>query len=274
MNQVDESIHNFENFKMVLDKNDVDISKQIRDNGWYTDEKLETDVFRSHLKKGMTFLDLGANIGFYTLFGRSIIGLSGKIFAFEPHPSNTKLIKSSIKHNSFENITVVEAAVSNFEGNTTLNVYPDDNSEHSLVNLDGHFAPETIKTIQVDVITIDSFLETKVGSLNVDFIKMDIEGSEFNALKGMKNVLNENKHLILMSEFWPNGLIQGGSDPKKFLDVLQDNHFIINLIDHLKEDVCPIEAEDLLSLIEERSKVLTDEFMKEWGWYTNLICIK
>jgi len=55
MNQVDESIHNFENFKMVLDKNDVDISKQIRDNGWYTDEKLETDVFQSHLKKGMTF---------------------------------------------------------------------------------------------------------------------------------------------------------------------------------------------------------------------------
>lgn len=114
-------VHDFGKFKMVLDKNDVDISKQVKEFGWYEDEKFESKVFEAHLKPSMAILDLGANIGFYTIFARSVVGEQGRVFAFEPFPANANLIRASIKENSFTNV-ILEAAVSDRMGKATLHL--------------------------------------------------------------------------------------------------------------------------------------------------------
>jgi hypothetical protein len=70
-------VYNFGKFRMVLDKHDSDISRQIQEHGWYVEERFDIKVFQKHLKTRMTFLDLGANVGFYTFLARRIV--SGKL---------------------------------------------------------------------------------------------------------------------------------------------------------------------------------------------------
>lgn len=74
----------------------------------------------------MTFLDLGANVGFYTFLARSIIGEKGRVFAFESYPRNAELVKASIRENNYNNVTLVEAAVSDKDGKASLYLSPDE----------------------------------------------------------------------------------------------------------------------------------------------------
>lgn len=277
MNLENRWVHDFGKFKMVLDKTDVDISKQIKVHGWYEDEKFESEIFSDHLKQGMTVLDLGGNIGFYTMLARSIVGPHGKVISFEPFPSNANLIRSSIEENSFDNVTVVEAAVSDKIGKTILYLSPDACSEHSILNLNFNYNSETIqKNIHVDTITVDNYLAKNIGNFKVDFIKMDIEGSESKAIEGMKKVLEENKKMNLMTEFWPNGFKVEGNDPLDFLEAIGGFGFEINNIDNLTKSVCPVSPKRMMEIVEERSRKIPKDHkvMQVWGWYTNLLCKK
>ena len=89
-------VYDFGTFRMVLDKQDPDVSRQIDEHGWYVDETFDIEIFRKYVREGMTVLDLGANVGFYTFLARSIIGGRGRVFAFEPYPRNSELIRASI----------------------------------------------------------------------------------------------------------------------------------------------------------------------------------
>lgn len=270
-------VHDFGKFKMVLDKTDTDISKQVEKFGWYSDESFETSLFEKHLKKGMTVLDLGGNIGFYTILARSIVGPEGRVFSFEPFPNNANLIRASIKENSFTNVTVVEAAVSDRIGKATLHLSPDACSEHSLLDLDFQYNLEPQQNeIEVQTLTVDDYLEKNVGNFKVDFIKMDIEGSESRAIKGMQKVLNENKHLTLITEFWPNGFKEDDKEPRDFLEMLDKLNFKIYNIDSLEQKVVPVTVDGMMQIVYFRSKNIPKEnkVMQVWGWYTNLLCVR
>jgi FkbM family methyltransferase len=285
-------VYNFGKFRMVLDKHDTDVSRQIQEHGWYVDERLDIEVFQKHLKTGMTFVDLGANVGFYTFLARSIIGQKGRVFAFEPYPRNAELIRASIGENSFHNnVTLVEAAVSDKNGKASLYLSPDDSTENSLLDLEFRYdgvqkeeglrrkGQQEKRAITVDVVTVDDYFEKKVGDTKVDFIKMDIEGSEYRAFKGMSNkVLRDNDRMILMLEFWPNGFRKDNHDPYEFLETLAKSPggggFDIQLIDNIKQEVYRVGVEEMKRIEKSRMDDLgtQNEFMKIWGWYTNLLC--
>ena len=270
-------VHDFGKFKMVLDESDVDISKQVKESGWYYDEKFESKVFEAHLKPDMTVLDLGANIGFYTILARSVVGQEGRVFAFEPFPDNAYLVRASIKENSFTNVIVVEAAVSDKVGKTTLYLSPDACSEHSLLNLNfQHSLDSTVNKIEVQVVTVDDYLERNVGNLKVDFIKMDIEGSESRAIKGMKKVLDLNKHIVLMTEFWPNGFKEDKKNPRDFIETLHQLNFKIHNIDNFAQKVEAVTVDEMMQITDFKSKNIPkqNKVMQTWGWYTNLLCIR
>lgn len=91
-------------FKMFVSLDD-DVSRDIHENRWYSDEQWETSVFVSHLQRGMSVLDLGGNIGFYTMMARSIIGPEGRVVTFEPYPRSAALIRASIEANGYKNVT-------------------------------------------------------------------------------------------------------------------------------------------------------------------------
>jgi FkbM family methyltransferase len=287
-------VYNFGKFRMVLDKHDTDVSRQIQEHGWYVDERLDIEVFQKHLKTGMTFVDLGANVGFYTFLARSIIGQKGRVFAFEPYPRNAELIRASIRENSFHNnVTPVEAAVSDKNRKALLYLSPDASSENSLLDLEfrydddakkeeflGRKGQQEKRAITVDVVTVDDYFEKKVGDTKVDVIKMDIEGSEYRAFKGMSNkVLRDNDSMILMLEFWPNGFRKDNHDPYEFLETVVKSPgggFDIQLIDNIRQEVYGVGVEQMKRIEKSRMENVStqNEFMKIWGWYTNLLCTR
>lgn len=269
-------VHNFGGFKMLLYENDRDFSRQIRYLGNYSTESLETKVFEKYLKPGMRILDLGANIGFYTLLASTKVGKNGQVIAFEPSPQNLKLIDSSLKENSFSNVIVVNAAVSDFVGKSFLHISPYYNSEHSLFKY--HYSSGNVNNtdkIMIDVTTVDKALEER-ADYTVDLIKMDIEGSESKALKGMQQVLEENEHLVLITEFWPKGFENAKSDPKDFLEKLEKFDFKIHYIDEAKGQVYSVTADEMEDIMKNRMNVPVEKtkIIQSGGWYANLLCLR
>lgn len=255
----------------------MDISQQIKDSGWYKDEEYETKIFKKNLQEGMRFLDLGANIGFYSIFARSIVGEKGGVISFEPYPKNANLIRKSVNLNHYDNVVVVEAAVSDKQGKAKLYLSPEYYTENSLIDLEFTY-PKKWKgrrSIDVKVVTVDDFLGKKMKNFCLNFIKMDIEGSEHKALRGMKKTIELNERLSLMTEFWPNGLIKNGSDPRDFLEHLSSLSFnLLSHIDNEYERAYPVTINQIMRTWEQRSKTVLDEVMKTCDWYTNLLCVK
>jgi hypothetical protein len=111
---------------------------------------------------------------------------------------------------------------------------------------------------------------------------MDIEGSEYRAFKGMsrKVLRNNDDRVILMLEFWPNGFRKDNHDPYEFLETVAKSPggggFDIQLIDNIKQEVYRVGVEEMKRIEKSRMEDVStqNEFMKIWGWYTNLLCTR
>lgn len=153
------------------------------------------------LKKGDIVIDGGAFDGFFTFYAATIVGNKGKVIAFEPDITNFKnLIELKIK-NKFKNIILINKGLWSDEKILRLSTRSsDDNMEASFFS--------TIKdknSIDVSVVKLDDELK-KIGIERVDFIKMDIEGAEIEAIKGAKRLLtNYDINLAIASYHIVNG---------------------------------------------------------------------
>lgn len=184
-----------------------------------------TRLFESLLQPGMVVVDLGAHIGYFTLLAARKVGSTGKVYAFEPAPSNYALLVRNIALNGYDNIVPVQKAVSNQPGTATFYIHP---------NQVGHsFYPETLgrsKTaITVETTTLDQFLAEQ-GWPPVQMVKMDIEGAEPAALAGMTEVLTRCKDLWLIFEYIPRILLRAGEDPRQLLEKVRGLGFTIQNI--------------------------------------------
>ncbi len=270
-------VHDFGKFKMVLDESDKDLSRQVKFTGAYNDEKLETAVIRENLKPGYTMVDIGANLGFYSMLAASLVGNAGRVFSFEPFAHNVDLIRASARENGFDNVKVINCAVSDKIGSAKLYLSPYYSSEHSL--FDYHYSTgsdSTENTVDVKTVTIDQYLESEVGDLRVDFIKMDIEGSEGKAISGMEKTITENKNVSLLTEFWPNAIANSGVEPKEYLERLTGFGFELFHIDGVEQRVYPVTASQILDIMKRRSAEGFEDYKEIalGGWYTTLLCKK
>jgi len=174
-----------------------------------------TELLLQLLKPGMTFVDVGAHIGYYSLLASIKVGPKGKIYSFEPEPNNYNFLIRNIMLNDCKNIFAIQKAVADFTGKANFVIAPYSVS-HSL------YPDETvpnIATIQVEVVSLDDFF-SQLGWPKVDVVKMDIEGAEVRALRGMKGLCKRCPDLILITEFKPRRLRAAGSSEEEFFDVL------------------------------------------------------
>jgi len=199
-------------------------------------EKYVTDYFKAHIKPGMTTVDIGANIGYYTLLFAKLVGECGKVYAFEPEPRNIEYSTKNIELNQFKNVILVKKAVSNQCGIKKMFLSPDNPGAHALCDLagDGDF-------IEVEAVTLDHFFENCEG--NIDVIKMDIEGHEYFALQGMMELLKRNKHVHMVMEYSPYMLNRAGVSPEKPLKLLCDLRFRLY---EIGRSIRPITVEKLV----------------------------
>jgi FkbM family methyltransferase len=136
-------------------------------------------LLRQLLRPGDRVLDLGAHIGTVSL---AAAALGCEVAAVEPDARNAALLRASADYNGFDQLQVIEMAVSDHAGNI----------EFSPRGPFGHIATAAtnLPSIRVRTITVDDLL-TELGWQHVDFVKMDIEGSELAALRGMKGLLSQ-----------------------------------------------------------------------------------
>lgn len=157
-------------------------------NDWFEEE---IRFVRKFLKPGMKVIDIGANYGLYTLSSAKKIGDHGNLWAFEPTESVAECLRESINANQFSNINLIQAGLSNREGEARLAINPNAelNSLNTLVDENGEF--ETI-----ELKTLDSAMD-EFQWKDIDFIKLDAEGEEVRILEGGKNCLEKLSPVIM-----------------------------------------------------------------------------
>ena len=182
-------------------------------------EKPETRFFLSVCRQGMIYVDIGANIGYYTALGALRVGPSGRVVAIEPDPECYGYLVQTVGANHFCNVSTVQKAVSGSLGAATLyrnlsnrgdnRLYPNELSQNQII---------------VETTTVDKLLP-ELGIASVDLIKMDIQGFEGHAFSGMGNTLAQERPLIILTEFWPKGLAAANTQPHEVLGKLVLNGF-------------------------------------------------
>jgi FkbM family methyltransferase len=166
----------------------------------------EDDIIERFLpKQGDIVVDIGAHMGRYTIISSKRVGANGKVVAIEAHPSNFEMLNSNIKLNQLTNVTPLNYAV--YSKETKIKLYlPDEESgytmHHSIMS-NYVFTKYKDKTgdkfVEVSTNTLDYLLQLK-GITDVNWIKIDVEGAEFEVLKGATNVLSKSKDISLLIE--------------------------------------------------------------------------
>jgi FkbM family methyltransferase len=218
-------------------------------------EPLETRFFLGAAKPGFVVVDIGANIGYYTLLFARCVGASGKVFAFEPDQDNFRLLSANVKMNGYLNVTLMEAAVSDKNGQLPLYRNDVNRMDHRTYDPGEGWAQ-----MPVPAVRIDDYFRSEV--ITIDLIKLDIQGSEHRALAGMTQILSHNPGITLVTEFWPYGLRRAGCDPAEFLKQLDQFGFRLVRIDERNKRFVSTSAHDLLAAIDERDR---------WA-ATNIVC--
>jgi len=159
-------------------------------------EPLQTNLIIENLKEGDTFLDIGAGIGYYTVLTSKIVGDKGKVIAFDPDPQYFQFIQKNLKENGCNNVILFQKAVLNRTGKTKFYLY--DAIGRNRVEEVNYFLSdfEVRNCIEVETVRIDDVVNEKI-----DFIKIDIEGSQYLALEGMKNLISRNPQVKILTEF-------------------------------------------------------------------------
>ncbi|MDQ6606150.1 MAG: FkbM family methyltransferase [Actinomycetota bacterium] len=147
-----------------------------------------------HLGKGGVFYDIGANLGFFSLLGAHLAGVSdGWVYAFEAAPDNASAIRSNAELNGLANIVVIDKAVSAHGGRGRLQIV-DDQSWSKLEEYGDH--PNTEQVIEVELVAIDDLLA--VGELRPPtLVKIDVEGAEIAVLEGMRATIERHRPAIV-----------------------------------------------------------------------------
>jgi FkbM family methyltransferase len=204
------------NFFMELNPTEH-IQQQLFWYGYY--EKDLVDLIRTILRPNNVFLDVGANVGYFSLYA-AINDPTARVFAFEPVKELFEKLEKNISINHLENIQPIRAAVGERNEEKEMFLSGDDNKGMSSFRKPENFSGKTEK---VKVMSIDDWLVVS-GIGRIDVIKMDIEGSELAALKGMKKTLQSIRPLLIV-EINPGTLSLFGLSPADIYDFLTDLDF-------------------------------------------------
>lgn len=232
--------------KMFLDPRD---SLHLSVDGIY--EPIETEFFCRQVKKNSVVIDIGANIGYYTLIAARSVGENGKVFSFEPNPVNFSILRKNIALNGYKNVEAVPMAVSNFTGKTKLYLSEDNSGDHRIY--DSH---DGRQYLEIKTIALDDYFED--SSLSINLVKIDAQGCEYAIFQGAANLFKKNDVKVIV-EFWPVGLKMFGTEPEEFLNLLSEYGFHIFKLEMTKRKIEPIKNSELLK-----------EYTPQKGNWTNL----
>jgi FkbM family methyltransferase len=203
---------------MFIDSRDTGSGFNIINSGY-----IEPNVMKLIQKSffpGAVFLDVGTNFGFYTMMAGSQIGPKGRIFSFEANPFLINFIESNARINGISNIvTIINKAVSDESGIAKFGFSYSGIGGGSLSKGAAGPGEPSDHLIEVPLSRIDDMVPS---DLSVDCVKLDVEGAELAALRGMRNIIARSHAIRIVLEFFPPLLSGGSGGAGKVLDELEE----------------------------------------------------
>lgn len=176
----------------------------------------EAHLLRKLTEKGMQVVDIGANIGLYTLLFAKLVGNAGRVFAFEPEPNLFSALCDNCATNAVLNVSPFQIAAGDSKGRAKF--------QRSILNSGDNRLGETktdVKSIEVEVARLDDLLPVR----NVQFIKLDVQGHELAAMAGMQEVIASSPDVRVFFEFSPGGLRAANTPPESLLSFFRERGF-------------------------------------------------
>jgi FkbM family methyltransferase len=216
-----------------------------------TDEQFESKLWTDRIHEGDVVIDVGANVGYYTILAAKRVGRHGRVVAFEPEPSNFAILQGNVTAFRFENVVLERKAVTSRTIKTRLYLSPRAKGDHR--SYDPHDGRESV---EIDGVALDDYF--RGFERPIAAIKIDIQGAEMDAVLGMKALLDRSPGVLLFTEFWPEGLRTCGADPAAYIDFFVDRGFEVLNIDEKSGRLIPVARGALPAAL--------------LGAYTNLLC--
>ena len=202
---------------MLVSSNDTGITPHLIRDGYF--DRAITDMIREYLRPGMTFLDIGANFGTYTLIGADAVGHEGRVIAVEPAGEIGYLLKENVAMNGYKDVARVErCAVGDEPGTLTLYEFGFRQGGNTVLPIVAEAAQDTygeeVTTREVPCRTLDEVVASH-GLDRVDLMKIDVEGFEYQAFMGAREMLKKHRPTIIME--WLGGFYRAREETGRAL---------------------------------------------------------
>jgi FkbM family methyltransferase len=222
---------------MYVDTRDIGLAPHLMLDGYW--EMWVTEALMGFVRGGMTVIDVGANLGYYTVLMADLVGPRGRVYAIEPNPRLAALLRMSLAVNGLDARSFVHETALSARSGLAVQLHATENfPQNGFISVAAENSPLRTKT-----------LDEVVGDGPVDFIKIDAEGAEWDIWTGMQRTLARNQPLAVFLEFNASRYDQ----PDRFLAALLQHDFALAHID-LQRGVEPI---DPLQILTDRTR----EFM-------------
>lgn len=209
-------------FPMYVDTRDTYITPRLLLSGEW--EPAETQLILRLVRPGMTFVDVGANFGYFTILAAAGVGEEGRVYAFEPEARNLEILDRNLQLNCYSGrVKIFPNAVLDAPKKVQLHRNRRNLGNHTLFVTDRQNAEPD--PVAVDAVTLDDAVEGAA-----DFVKIDAEGSEPLIFRGMRNLIARSPKLAILTEFNTVALPAAGFAPRDFLRELGDYGFTVNSV--------------------------------------------
>jgi FkbM family methyltransferase len=245
------------NFNFWYKKGDKTIGERISLRKF---ERFETYLMKN-LSRGVGIaVDVGANIGYYTLI---LSKLTDSVVSYEPERESRKMLIKNVVENGIRNVKIIGKAVSNRKELLRLGVSEDNLGDHQINPKTNHRRIEVVKS---------TYLDADISE-RVSILKIDTQGWEPKVIIGSKKLISRYQPTIFM-EFWPEGYKRSSLNYSKMISFLERKYRNIYLIDDYLEMVYPIKAETLETRCRTRKGYVDLLFKKNMNFSDRWLCIK
>lgn len=220
-----------------------------------TYERYTRKLFLRALKPGLRVLDVGAHIGYYTLLAARGVGPTGRVYSFECDPANFRFLRHNVALNEMQSrVETIQKAAAEGAGVRPFFAHSANSLKSSLWDEGSSDAPIAVETATVD--------EVVGRHEQIGVVKIDVEGAEVHALRGMRETLGRADRLALFVECNPGALDTAGVSAAELLDELRQLGLDVQVIKEKERRLEPVTDE------------LTDPELAKQNFYVNLYCTK
>jgi len=182
-------------------------------------EQSETRFLRLALRQGGTFLDVGANTGYFSVLGSKLVGEAGRVFAVEPERRNVALLKANLWRHGCDNSVILPIAAHRQRGFLPLRLNEENRGDHQVGLRDG--ADELVPCARLDEL---------LAGVPVDVAKIDTQGVDHDVIDGLSGLFAPGRPATIICEFWLEGMEHRAVDPDEVLHGYQRLGFELGLL--------------------------------------------